>query len=260
MKQDVRDVLIKVVEEAHLTKQQKEEFLHENWFLEPATSPYNLSRQSQSQKYFSQSKQDEFVDKYFKELTSGVFLEVGAADGVTFSNTLFFERERHWTGVLIEANRKLYRSLVTLRRKAYIINVCLSLDNRTNVVFFLPAELLGGIEKPLTAEKMMGRVKHDYPDIKPEEVLCIPLYFILKAIRMTHINFFSLDVEGAELDILKTIPFPLVTIDLFMIEYFVPSGEAETQARLKEFRDFFNQIGIYKEIYLGAGDVAFARK
>ena len=260
VKQDVRDTLREVVEQAQLTKQQKTKFLYDNWFLEPAASPYNLSRQFQSQKYFSQDKQDEFVDKYFQKLKNGIFLEVGAADGVTFSNTLFLERERNWTGVLIEANRKLYNSLVTLRRKAYIINVCLSLDDGINVVSFLPAELLGGVEKPLTAEKMMDRVKHDHPDIKAEEVLCIPLYSILKAISMTHINFFSLDVEGAELAILRTIPFYLVTIDLFMIEYYVPSGAAETQKRLKEFRDFFNQTGIYKEVYLGAGDVAFARQ
>ena len=248
------------MEQAQLTKQQKTKFLYDNWFLEPAASPYNLSKQFQSQKYFSQDKQDEFVDKYFQKLKNGIFLEVGAADGVTFPNTLFLKRERNWTGVLIEDNRKLYHSLVTLRRKAYIINVCLSLDDGINVVSFLPAELLGGVEKPLTAEKMMDRVKHDYPDIKAEEVLCIPLYSILKAISMTHINFFSLDVEGAELDILRTIPFHLVTIDLFMIEYYVPSGAAETQKRLKEFRDFFNQRRIYKEVYLGAGDVAFARQ
>ena len=260
VKEDVRDILREVVEQAQLTKQQKTKFLYDNWFLEPAASPYNLSRQFQSQKYFSQDKQDEFVDKYFQKLKNGIFLEVGAADGVTFPNTLFLKRERNWTGVLIEANRKLYHSLVTLKRKVYIINVCLSLDDGINVVSFLPAELLGGVEKPLTAEKMMDRVKHDYPDIKAEEVLCIPLYSILKAISMTHINFFSLDVKGAELAILRTIPFYLVTIDLFMIEYYVPSGAAETQKRLKEFRDFFNQRRIYKEVYLGAGDVAFARQ
>ena len=260
VKQDVRDTLREVVEQAQLTKQQKTKFLYDNWFLEPAASPYNLSRQFQSQKYFSQDKQDEFVDKYFQKLKNGIFLEVGAADRVTFTNTLFLERERNWTGVLIEANRKLYNSLVRLRRKAYIINVCLSLDDGINVVSFLPAELLGGVEKPLTAEKMMDRVKHGHPDIKAEVVLCIPLYSILKAISMTHINFFSLDVEGAELAILRTIPFYLVTIDLFVIEYYVPSGAAETQKRLKEFRDFFNQTGIYKEVYLGAGDVAFGRQ
>ena len=260
VKEDVRDILREVVEQAQLTKQQKTKFLYDNWFLEPAASPYNLSRQFQSQKYFSQDKQDEFADKYFQKLKNGIFLEVGAADRVTFTNTLFLERERNWTGVLIEANRKLYNSLVRLRRKAYIINVCLSLDDGINVVSFLPAELLGGVEKPLTAEKMMDRVKHGHPDIKAEVVLCIPLYSILKAISMTHINFFSLDVEGAELAILRTIPFYLVTIDLFVIEYYVPSGAAETQKRLKEFRDFFNQTGIYKEVYLGAGDVAFGRQ
>ena len=95
VKQDVRDILREVVEQAQLTKQQKTKFLYDNWFLEPAASPYNLSRQFQSQKYFSQDKQDEFVDKYFQKLKNGIFLEVGAADGVTFPNTLFLKRERN---------------------------------------------------------------------------------------------------------------------------------------------------------------------
>ena len=73
---------------------------------------------------------------------------------------------------------------------------------------FLPAKLLGGVEKSLKSEElMMNRVQSTFPNIKPEEVLCIPVKSILKAINLTHINFFSLDVEGAELDILKSIPF-----------------------------------------------------
>lgn len=141
-------------------------------------------------------------------MTNGTFFEAGSADGITFSNSLFFERERHWTGVLIEANTDLYTSLVAVHRKSYTVNSCLSLDEKLNVVDFLPAKLLGGVELSLKSEElMMNRVQSTFPNIKPEEVLCIPVKSILKAINLTHINFFSLDVEGAELDILKSIPF-----------------------------------------------------
>ena len=133
-------------------------------------------------------------------------------------------------------------------------------NEKIDVASFLPAEFLGGLEKSLAEEKMMGRINHEYPHIKREEVLCIPLYSILKAIDMTHIHFFSLDVEGAEMDILRTIPFNLVTIELFLIEYYVPYDVTETQKRLKEFRDFFDNLGTYKEVHLGSVDVAFARK
>ena len=257
---DKRNPSLQDVVQAHLTNQQRKTYLHENWFLEPSMLAYNLSEKFQSKKYFSQYKQDKFVDEYFKSMQNGIFLEVGAADGVTISNTLFFERNRNWTGVLIEPNKDLYNSLVTVKRKSYSINACLSLNEKIDVASFLPAEFLGGLEKSLAEEKMMGRINHEYPHIKREEVLCIPLYSILKAIDMTHIHFFSLDVEGAEMDILRTIPFNLVSIELFLIEYYVPYDVTETQKRLKEFRDFFDNLGTYKEVHLGSVDVAFARK
>ena len=84
-------------------------------------------------------------------MTNGTFFEAGTADGVTFSNSMFFERERHWTGVLIEAKTELYTSLVEVHRKSCTINSCLSLDEKLNVVDFLPAKLLGGVEKSINS-------------------------------------------------------------------------------------------------------------
>lgn len=43
-------------------------------------------------------------------------------------------------------------------------------------------------------------------------VTCLPLYSILMALDNPSIDYFSLDVEGSELAILKTIPFHLVNI------------------------------------------------
>lgn len=77
---------------------------------------------------------------------------------------------------------------------------------------------------------------------------------------MTHINFFSLDVEGAELKILRAIPFDLVTIDLFMIKYFVPSGEAESKKRLNVYSNFLENLGTYQAAHIGRYDIAFVRK
>ena len=45
-----------------------------------------------------------------------------------------------------------------------------------------------------------------------QEVYCFPLYSMLLALNRTHIDYFSLDVEGSELAVLKTIPFDKVNI------------------------------------------------
>ena len=43
-------------------------------------------------KFYSQCKQDQFVyETFFKDKKDGFFVEIGADDGITFSNTLFFE-------------------------------------------------------------------------------------------------------------------------------------------------------------------------
>ena len=105
---------------------------------------------------------------------------------MTFPNTLFFKREWNWSGVLIERNRELCNSLVTVRRKSYSVNACVNLDGKISLVSFLPADLLGGLERLLYKEKIMNRVKGAYPEINKENVLCIPLYSILKATYNAH--------------------------------------------------------------------------
>ena len=44
------------------------------------------------------------------------------------------------------------------------------------------------------------------------KVQCFPLFTLLSALNITIVDYFSLDVEGNELDVLKTIPFDAVYI------------------------------------------------
>jgi Methyltransferase FkbM domain len=44
------------------------------------------------------------------------------------------------------------------------------------------------------------------------DVQCFPIYSILAALNRTTVDYFSLDIEGDELSILKTIPWDLVDI------------------------------------------------
>ena len=83
---------------------------------------------------------------------------------------------------------------------------------------------------------------------------------MLLAVGRTHIDYFSLDVEGSELEILKTIPFEKVTIDILTIEYFVFGDPAATSRKLNETREFFRRTGLYQEIgFLKHLDIAFKR-
>ena len=45
-----------------------------------------------------QAGQAELVDRILGQKTGGFFIECGAAEGEDYSNTLFFELKRNWTG------------------------------------------------------------------------------------------------------------------------------------------------------------------
>ncbi len=51
------------------------------------------------------------------------------------------------------------------------------------------------------------------------QVPCYPLFSLLLYLNITTVDYFSLDVEGVELDILKTIPFDKLDIHILSVEY-----------------------------------------
>ena len=57
----------------------------------------------------------------------------------------------------------------------------------------------------------MGYLGDEY-ERKTIQILCFPLYSILLALENPTVHYLSLDVEGSEFPILKTIPFDKVDI------------------------------------------------
>ncbi|KAF4525313.1 hypothetical protein B566_EDAN014922 [Ephemera danica] len=130
------------------------------------------------------------------------FVECGANDGEFASNTLFFERQWGWTGLLIEPDPVEIPRLLKKQRQAWIAPVCLSFDKTPSTVRF--EHVVGG----------GGQVLDPKSPQKPNEHLlqCVPFYTLLLAMNRTRIDYFSLDVEGAMWPILRSIPFDLLDI------------------------------------------------
>ena len=83
---------------------------------------------------------------------------------------------------------------------------------------------------------------------------------MLLAIGQTEIDYLSLDVEGAELDILQTIPFDKIKIDILTIEYAFMRNPVRSKRKLIKIRSFFKALGNYQEVNVIKGqDVIFKR-
>lgn len=57
---------------------------------------------------------------------NGFFVEAGALDGETMSNTLTLEVQNKWEGLLIEADPISFETMTTKHRKAWLAHACLS--------------------------------------------------------------------------------------------------------------------------------------
>ena len=194
----------------------------------------------------SQAGQSQFVDKLLSRRRNGFFIECGAANGVSLSNTLFFELERNWTGLLIDANPLFQRSLLKIHRRAYVLPACLSTERRPTTVRFRLASVLSGIAdtKHQSRTYFMNNLT-----ITTIGVKCFPLNAVLEAINVSHVDFFSLDVEGPELEILQTIDWNYLRIDVISVEYRI-NTEEWTLRKLEALRRFFRDTGLYREVGL----------
>src|SRR6266404_4750051 len=76
--------------------------------------------------YKSQYLQDILLDRWlFGGITGGTFVDIGAHDGVTYSNSFLFERLRGWGGVCIEPNPAVFAQLA-VNRQCTTLNCCVS--------------------------------------------------------------------------------------------------------------------------------------
>ena len=91
--------------------------LIQNWFIEFPDSRSSYFFTNDEPDLEGQFKQATIVDELLGHKTDGFFIECGAYDGETFSNTLLFELKRNWTGLLIEPNRNSYSALQSKNRK-----------------------------------------------------------------------------------------------------------------------------------------------
>ncbi|KAK4005095.1 hypothetical protein OUZ56_006820 [Daphnia magna] len=170
------------------------------------------------------------VMRILRNQKNGFFVECGASDGEFLSNTLYMERYKNWTGLLIEPDRGSYDSLLTRKRKATHVPACLSLETYPTEVSFKSVFQVGSIQ-----EKSSW-----FGNDQLITVQCFPFYSFLLAYGRTSVDFFSLDIEGHELKVLKTIPWHKVDIKTIVVEWeHVDEGE-EAIVKFMEESGFVN--------------------
>ncbi len=176
--------------------------------------------------YYSQCGQDRIIyENYFWNCKSGVFVDIGAHNGITFSNSCFFEKELGWTGICVEPIPEVFAQLEA-NRKCTCIQGCIT--NHSGTQKFLrvlsPAthvEMLSGlVEKydPIHYKRMNLELSQSGGSLQSIDVKCYLLNDVLKQNRITHVNLLSIDTEGGEFEILSSIDFSKCQVDVITVE------------------------------------------
>lgn len=170
--------------------------------------------------YYSQFQQDKFLNEnYFHNKTTGIFCDIGAHDGITLSNTYFFE-QLGWQGTCIEANPDVFK-LLEQNRKCKLINGCAwdSDGKKTFRKVYGYAEMLSGILETYD-ERHKQRIENEckamgghYEDV---EIDSININRLLSEYPV--IDFISIDTEGSEYEILKAIDFSKINVFAILVE------------------------------------------
>ena len=186
--------------------------------------------------HYAQSKEDlALFEQFFQGQTRGTFVEMGALDGIAWSNSLAYERVLGWNGVLIEPNPKLCGELKRNRPNATTFCTAVS---RTELTLTFEAgryrstgRVVGDrLNSPSPSAPTDHASKHGPNSV---QVPAAPLGALLRDAGVKWIDLFSLDVEGGELRVLDSMDWS-VPVRVWTIEVLNTSLMSAPLASLME--------------------------
>ena len=174
--------------------------------------------------FYSQIGQDQWVNSILNGKKDGYFIELGACDGLIYSNTLYFEKYLNWSGICIEPNNN-YCNDLNKNRKCHISHDLVFSHENIEVDFSLCDAVSGIIDEnigPFTQKKEIIKKK------------TTTLTKILNEFNAPNIiDYLSLDVEGQEYNILKTFNFEKYKFRCITVEHNAPHVGPQQQMLIR---------------------------
>ncbi len=184
--------------------------------------------------YTSHTGQDRWVVELLLGKRGGYFLDFGGFDGLMTSNTFYLEKFLGWSGIMVEPNPLPYASACAVR-SCITVNCALWGESRQSLEF-ANAHGLSAIKQFVDGDsnavlrKSIAKEMLRVDTINPTELLD-------RFSSPQLIDYMSLDVEGAELEVLRALDLSKYRIALMSIEH------NHDQTKRKLIRDYLGRFG-----------------
>ncbi len=202
---------------------------------------------------YSQLQQD-LVAQYIATLTKSqdrFFVEFGASDGVTYSNSYLLEKSFGWSGILAEPGKNWHR-YISRNRTAILSKDCVWRATGEVIKF---AESKNG--EYSTIRDFISKDSHflERENSKIYEVQTVSLNdLLLRHQAPAHINYLYIDTEGSEYEILRNFDISKYKIDFISIEHnYTTNRELIYEFMTKnDFVRIFEKISAWDDWYVPA--------
>ena len=184
-----------------------------------------ISKELKEMDSFTDGEALDAIDRFFWGSTGGIVLEIGSLDGQIMSQSKKL-LPLGWNRVLIEGSPLFKDRLKSNSNDAFSFIAVVCPDGKN--VSFLHSRGNGGVvdimsNQFLRMHNVNGLSSEDVkklPNIIREECISMASIFrsIYKISKINHIHFFILDVESAEMEVLQTIDWNLISFDILVIE------------------------------------------
>jgi FkbM family methyltransferase len=186
----------------------------------------------EQRRYYSQNGEDYVLWRFFDDKASGFFVDVGAFDGAFLSNSLSFEQQG-WSGICVEPTPKFFEYCQSRRPHSVCLNVACVGDDQVTSVDFKVEKL--GLTSGIGVDAQDSGLRNLYRSVQTDfdgfDTLTVPAR-TLNSILGEHlppgceIDFISLDVEGAELDVLRGLDLVRYAPKVLVVEANTPEEAA----------------------------------
>ena len=205
-----------------------------------------------NEKYTSQAGQDKMIKKnFFDGKKNGFFIEIGAYDGISGSNCYHFERFLNWDGIAIEPSNIQFEKLKK-NRKCKVLNNAIS-DKVKEVEFIEVTEGLtqmSGINDS-SFERNFNIISNNQAS-KTNSINLKTITFDEIVPKNKDIDYLSIDIEGGEMNLLKSIDFKTNSIKVISVENNIPKEQ--------NFKNFFEEINFTYLDRIGQDEIFYNRQ